>query len=88
MNPTRQTVLEELNARSDAATGRTVPVETLSDALDAHPATVTPVIASLRDCGLVKTPTDDGVRITTSGEAFLSLDIDGPAVVSTVTESV
>lgn len=81
MSLTRNDVLEELSVRTDWETERYTTVEALNAALDGNDGTVRAHLDALNDCDFAKID-DDRVRITRSGEEFLALDIDGPAVVS------
>ncbi|MFB6298242.1 MAG: hypothetical protein ABEH56_06955 [Salinirussus sp.] len=82
MTLTRTAVLEALTERTDSATGETVRLGAFVEGFDAPAATVRRHLDSLDDCDLATVGDDGMVRITTTGEEYLALDIDGPAVVA------
>lgn len=75
----RRDVLVAL-ADHSGADGETTTVGAVAASLGVDEAVAEDHVASLVDCDLA-TATDDGVRVTITGQQLLALDLDGPVVV-------
>jgi len=81
MSVPRRTVLELLATTSDAARRETTTVGALALALDTEREEIEAHLYGLATCDLARIHPDGRVRVTTTGEAFLELDVEGAVVV-------
>lgn len=81
MNVTRDEVLDELAAMSDAGADQTTTAGALAAALDAAEETVVTHLEVLQAAELARRR-PDGVRITITGEELLALDPKGPVIIN------
>ncbi|MFT4891880.1 MAG: DNA-binding IclR family transcriptional regulator [Halobacteriales archaeon] len=86
MDVTRFAVLEQLGHGSDAERRETTTVEALAAELDADEAAIEAHLDGLASCELARRESDGGVRITTTGEELLELDVDEVVIVDPATE--
>lgn len=76
MTVTRRTVLELLGTHTDAQRGRTITVSALASALGVPTEELRAHILALDDCNLAVMESETNVRISLTGEEFLSLGLE------------
>lgn len=82
---TRRIVLEQLASLTDAERRETISIEALASTLDSHERPIEAHLGTLASCDLARFDGDARVRITSTGEEFLALDVDGMAIVDDTT---
>lgn len=87
MSITRQAVLEQLAAASDAERRETTTTKALSSALDADTHTIEAHLNGLAACEIAQIETNGRVRVTITGEELLALEADKMVIVDSATTS-
>jgi len=77
-------VLRELARASDARRRETTTVDALASGLDDDERAVASHLDDLAACDLARARDDGRVRVTTTGEDLLALDLDEPVVIDPV----